>query len=124
MVWWTPGPDVKAKLLDPAQAAARQARDVQGAEPLIRLHWGQTKQADSHSSGCDAQNAFLGEFGGTKGSDAKGKLLDQHPLPPDKRVMYNALSHIPEMGPAQAHAIAEEFGSFGNLMASLLDPTL
>lgn len=49
--------------------------------------------------------------------------MDSHPLPPDKRVMFNALIHVPDVGPAQAHAIAEEYGSFGNLIANLLDPS-
>ena len=69
------------------------------------------------------QDAFLGDFGGSKSSEAKGKLMDSHTLPPDKRVMFNALIHVPDVGPAQAHAIAEEYGSFGNLIANLLDPS-
>ena len=70
------------------------------------------------------QDAFLGEFGGSKASDANAKLLEKHPLPAgQRRSAYNALLHVPEVGPSQAHALAVEHGSLGQLMACLLDPS-
>ena len=70
------------------------------------------------------QDAFLGEFGGSKASDTQAKLLEKHPLPAgSRRSMYNALLHVPEVGPSQAHALALEHGSLGQLMARLLDPS-
>ena len=51
-------------------------------------------------------------------------MLADLPLAPDKRVLFNALGHTPELGPPQAHAIADEFGSLGCLMAQLMDPAM
>ena len=52
------------------------------------------------------------------------QVLADLPLAPDKRVLFNALGHTPELGPPQAHAIADEFGSLGCLMAQLMDPAM
>ena len=69
------------------------------------------------------QNAFLGSFGGSRSDLAAArKVLVDLPLAPDKRVLFNALGHTPDLGPPQAHAIADQFGSLGALMSQLLDP--
>jgi hypothetical protein len=64
------------------------------------------------------------ELHGTAGdSTAAQALLVRDPLPSEQLPLYRILNHMPSMGPAAAHVLAQQYGNLGHLMAAFLDPS-
>ena len=67
---------------------------------------------------------YLESHGGGAPSAAASLLLGTQPLEhPAREHVFRALSHIPHLGPAAAHAIVGAFASLGPLMAAYADPS-
>ena len=70
------------------------------------------------------QETFLNSYGGVRDTATGRCLLQEVPLQYKERENWmNALAHVPSVPHAQAHAIASNLPSMGNLIQACLDPS-